>query len=99
MHLDHHGLGAARRTREGQPPSPRAPGGACILDLAPVAAWDASAGAGYGRLRAANERTGQRMGVFDEMMAAHALALELTLLTGDRVFERVPGLPIEDWLE
>ena len=70
-----------------------------FLDLAPVAAWDALAGAGYGRLRAANERTGQRMGVFDEMIAAHALALELTLLTGDRALERVPGLHIENWLE
>jgi predicted nucleic acid-binding protein len=39
------------------------------------------------------------MGVFDEMIAAHALALELTLLTGDRAFERVPGLHIENWLE
>jgi tRNA(fMet)-specific endonuclease VapC len=70
-----------------------------FLDLAPVAAWDSSAGAGYGRLRAANGRTGQRMGVFDEMIAAHALALELTLLTGDRAFERVPGLHLENWLE
>jgi tRNA(fMet)-specific endonuclease VapC len=69
-----------------------------FLELAPVAAWDASAGAQYGRLRAANERTGQQMGVFDEMIAGHALALQLILLTGDRAFERVSGLHIENWL-
>jgi predicted nucleic acid-binding protein len=31
------------------------------------------------------------------MIAAHALALDAVLVTGDRVFRRVAGLKIEDW--
>ncbi|MEH1929899.1 PIN domain-containing protein [Nostoc sp.] len=35
----------------------------------------------------------------DLLIAAHALALNLTLVTANvREFERVPGLSVENWL-
>jgi predicted nucleic acid-binding protein len=37
------------------------------------------------------------MGNLDMMIAAQALAAEATLVTRDRVFQRVQGLKVEDW--
>jgi tRNA(fMet)-specific endonuclease VapC len=37
------------------------------------------------------------MGNLDLMVAAHALALGMVLVTSDRVFGRVKGLKIQDW--
>ena len=53
----------------------------------------------YGRLRAFLERQGQVIGSNDMLIAAHALALDVILVT-DNVdeFERVPYLQIENWL-
>lgn len=54
----------------------------------------------YAELRAHLEKTGQRIGPNDMLIAAHALALDLTLVTGNvREFSRVPGLEVENWLE
>ena len=33
----------------------------------------------------------------DQMIAAHALALDFTLVSNDRAFERVDGLRLENW--
>ena len=33
------------------------------------------------------------------MIAAHALALDLTLVTNDQAFERVRNLRFEDWTQ
>ncbi len=53
--------------------------------------FDAAAAAAF--LRAARAR-----GVFDRLIAAHALALGATLITHNvRDFREVPGLRIEDW--
>lgn len=52
----------------------------------------------YGRLRAAFKKQGRPMGPNDLFIAAHALALEATLVTDDRAFLRVPGLKVENWL-
>ena len=52
----------------------------------------------YGELRAALERKGRPIGSLDTLIAAHALALDATLVTNDlREFERVPGLKLENW--
>jgi tRNA(fMet)-specific endonuclease VapC len=34
----------------------------------------------------------------DTLIAAHALALGATLVSGDAAFARVPGLALENWL-
>jgi tRNA(fMet)-specific endonuclease VapC len=53
----------------------------------------------YGALRAELERQGKPIGGNDMFIAAHALALDATLVTDNvREFERVPGLRVENWL-
>lgn len=65
------------------------------LDIAP---FDAAAAQAYGPLRAELERQGRPIGALDTLIAAHALALDATLVTHNvGEFGRVPGLRIEDW--
>ncbi len=53
----------------------------------------------YAGLRLALERAGTPIGGNDMLIAAHALALDLTLVTAnEREFSRVPGLAVENWL-
>ena len=59
--------------------------------------WDSAAAAAYGDLRAAQERKGRRLSHEDLMIAAHALARGLTLVTHDNAFAFVDGLKTEDW--
>lgn len=53
----------------------------------------------YAEIRTYLSRTGQPIGSNDLLIAAHTLALDLTLVT-DNVdeFARVPGLSLENWL-
>jgi tRNA(fMet)-specific endonuclease VapC len=62
-----------------------------------VLSWDSSAARAYGELRAEQERKGRPLSVEDLMIAAHALALDLTLVSHDSVFLFVDGLKTEDW--
>jgi tRNA(fMet)-specific endonuclease VapC len=51
-----------------------------------------------GRLRADLRRQGRPIGDLDSLIAAHALALDLVLVTHNtREFSRVPELRLEDW--
>jgi len=53
----------------------------------------------YGGVRAALERAGTPIGPLDTLIAAHALAMGLTLVTNnEREFRRVVGLHVENWL-
>ncbi len=66
--------------------------------LIPVLALEADAAMHYGRVRAELEQKGTPIGAFDMLIAAHALALGLTLVTNNtREFRRVPGLRLENW--
>lgn len=53
----------------------------------------------YGRLRAFLQQQGQVIGSNDMLIAAHALALDVILVT-DNIdeFKRVPRLQVENWL-
>ena len=52
-----------------------------------------------GRLRAALRRSGKPIGDLDALIAAHALALGLVLVTNNvREFSRVEGLRLENWV-
>ena len=54
----------------------------------------------YGQLRAALEKSGRPIGGNDLLIAAHALAAGLVLVTHNTSeFRRVPKLQVEDWLE
>lgn len=62
--------------------------------------FDVPAAQVYGRLRADLERAGVALGEPDLRIAAIALAHSLVVVTGNvRHFSRVPGLPVENWLE
>ena len=63
-----------------------------------IVAFDRPATTAYGRLRAALEKKGQMIGSMDLLIAAHAVSLDVRLVTHNaREFGRVPGLKIEDW--
>lgn len=64
-----------------------------------VSDYGAHAALLYGDLRADLEKRGQPIGPMDMMIAAHALALDATLVThNSREFARVKGLRLEDWV-
>ena len=61
--------------------------------------WDADVARIYGSLRASQERQGKILSSEDMMIAAHALTLDLTLITHDAAFAQVDGLRWEDWTD
>ena len=64
-----------------------------------VADFDQSAAVFYGEIRAYLESKGTLIGSMDMLIAAHALSLEVALVTNNtREFKRVPNLKIEDWM-
>lgn len=66
------------------------------LDILP---WDAPADERYGEIRAFLQGKGKLIGANDLLIAAHALALDVTLVSDNvREFSRVPGLKLENWL-
>ena len=69
-----------------------------ICSELPRAEWTDAVSHAYGRIKATLERRGMRIEDFDAAIAAHALALDATLVTAnlDHMI-RVPGLQIEDW--
>lgn len=70
-----------------------------FLRVAPILPWDSRAANCHGQLRASLKAQGTPIGDFDEMIAAHALALGAVLVTDNtKHFSRVVGLPIENWL-
>jgi tRNA(fMet)-specific endonuclease VapC len=63
-----------------------------------VAPFDRQATAAYGRLRSTLEKKGQPIGSMDLLIAAHAIGLDVRLITHNvKEFGRVPGLRIQDW--
>jgi len=70
-----------------------------VLRALNVVAFDAKAAQAYGAVRATLEATGQPVGPLDTLIAAHALALEVTLVTSNlREFSRIRGLRVESWI-
>ena len=64
-----------------------------------VLPWDSAVAACYGKLRAGMQKKGKVLGNLDLLIAAHALALGIVLITNDRAFAQVEGLKIEDWTQ
>jgi tRNA(fMet)-specific endonuclease VapC len=81
-----------------RPESPRTRVGVADFLLSiPSLPWDTGAARSYARTRDMLKRKGLVLSTADLMIAAHALALELTLVTHDQVFGFVDGLKTEDW--
>ncbi|MBT9163759.1 MAG: type II toxin-antitoxin system VapC family toxin [Dehalococcoidia bacterium] len=71
-----------------------------LLPNLPVLPFDAAAARQYGEVRAELERHGTLLGDADLRIGAIALVRGLTVVTGNaRHFQRIPGLPVENWLE
>lgn len=63
-----------------------------------VVDFDRSATVAYGKVRTALEKKGQMIGGMVLLIAAHALSLNVPLITHNvREFTRVPGLRVETW--
>jgi tRNA(fMet)-specific endonuclease VapC len=60
--------------------------------------WTDAVSEAFGRIKATLEKRGQRIEDFDAAIAAHAVALDATLVTSnlDQMI-RVPDLRVEDW--
>lgn len=65
-----------------------------------VAHFDEAAASVYGALRASLEKKGTPIGALDTMIGAHALSLNLTLVTNNtKEFNRIVGLKVIDWID
>jgi len=61
--------------------------------------FDQPAARAYAELRATLERRGTPIGPLDMLIAAHAISLELTLVTNNlKEFQRIPRLKTENWI-
>lgn len=70
-----------------------------LLDTIPVLPLGHPVDVEYGEIRATLEAAGQPIGQNDLLIAAHARALDLTLVTNNvREFQRIAALKIENWL-
>ena len=66
-----------------------------LIGIIEVRDFGSSAAEVYGRIA---RRIGVRRGSFDRLIAAHAVSLDLTLITRNAAdFSNVPGLRFEDW--
>ena len=65
-----------------------------------IADFDYDAAVAYGVIRATLERQGTPIGSLDTLIAAHALSLDVTLVTHNVCeFSRVPALKHVDWVQ
>lgn len=70
-----------------------------LITLIPVVPLPIKCGELYGGIRSDLEKRGLRIGNSDMWIAAHALSLNLTLITNNtREFERIPRLKLENWV-
>ncbi len=70
-----------------------------FLAVARTEPWDTACAEFHAMVRAQLHAQGVTLGDFDEMIAAHALALNAVLVTDNmRQFQRVEGLRLENWI-
>jgi tRNA(fMet)-specific endonuclease VapC len=71
-----------------------------ILGVLPILPLGHPGDSHYANIRHYLETAGRPIGANDLFIAAHALALDLTLVTANiREFSRVPNLRVENWLD
>ena len=69
-----------------------------LAELIEICPFDQKAAVFYGDVRSALEKKGETIGSNDLLIAAHALSLNLILVTNnEKEFKRVDGLKIENW--
>ena len=62
-----------------------------------VLAWDSEVAEVYGRMRANLQKRGRRIKSHDMLIAAHALAVGVVLVTSDSEFHWVENLETRNW--
>ncbi len=71
-----------------------------LTSLIPPLPLPLSAAVHYGTIRNKLKKTGKPIGGNDLWIAAHALAISLTIVTNNtKEFARVPKLKLENWVE
>ncbi len=71
---------------------------AALIEDIPVLPFDDAAALAYGPIRLATRES--RKDQLDKMIAAHAKALQLTLVTNNlKDFQKYPGIATENWLD
>ena len=61
--------------------------------------FDNAAAVIYGNIRAILEKRGTPIGSLDTLIAAHAVSLQITLITNNvKEFSRVPNLELDNWM-
>ena len=71
-----------------------------LLAKIQIIPFDSMAAQVYGMVKADLQRQGTPIGPLDTLIASHAKALDLTLVTNNtREFMRVEGLKLEDWVQ
>ena len=70
-----------------------------LASLIPPVPFEANTASHFARIRMDLERASRRTGGYDLLIAAHALALSLILITNNtREFSRIQGLRLENWM-
>ena len=70
-----------------------------FLKQIPALPWTVAAAEQFGRIKARNRQQGRLRGDMDTLIAAHAIAENLVLVTHNtRHFTDIPGLRLEDWV-
>jgi tRNA(fMet)-specific endonuclease VapC len=59
--------------------------------------WTSREAEAYVKLRLAMVRSGTSLTPFDALIASQALASNAILVTADKAFVHIPGLPVENW--
>lgn len=63
-----------------------------------IVAFDYKASIAYGKIRTELEAIGKPIGPLDTLIAAHAISLNVTLVTNNtREFQRITGLKVINW--
>jgi len=71
-----------------------------LSERLPIQPMSVEVAKNYGIIRSTLEKQGNKIGGNDLWIAAHALTLNLIIITNNTgEFERVPGLQVENWLE
>ncbi len=71
-----------------------------VLDAIDVLPFASPGDRYHAKIRNTLEKQGQPIGANDLLIAAHALSLNLTVVTANvREFSRIPNLKVENWLE
>jgi tRNA(fMet)-specific endonuclease VapC len=71
---------------------------AAYLERLAILDWTNEVSGHYARIRSVLERSGKPIGNMDLLIASHAVAQRMTLVTNNlRHFSNVPGLKVEVW--